>query len=116
VLAYLADENLDGNVVRGLLRRKKDLNIVRVQDVGLSGAKDVPLLEWAALENRVLLTHDVRTITRHAYARVEAGLRMPGVVEVNSRLSIGQVIDDLLLLAECSHEQEWEGRIIYLPL
>jgi len=45
--------------------------------VGLSGAKDVPLLEWAAHENRVLLTHDVRTITRHAFAWVEAGLRMP---------------------------------------
>jgi hypothetical protein len=41
---------------------------------------------------------------------------MPGVVEVNSRLPIGQVIDDLLLLAECNHEQEWEGRILYLPL
>jgi len=116
MLAYLADENLDRSVVRGLLRRKKELNIVRVQDVGLSGAKDVPLLEWAAHENRLLLTHDVRTITKHAYARAEAGLRMPGIVEVNSSLPIGQVIDDLLLLAECSQEQEWEGQILYLPL
>ncbi len=116
MLAYLADENLDRNIVRGLLRRKNDLNIIRVQDVGLSGTKDVPLLEWAAHENRVLLTHDVRTITKHAYGRVEAGLDMPGVVEVNTSLPIGQVIDDLLLLAECSHEHEWEGQIIYLPL
>src|SRR3990170_7729866 len=104
MLAYLADENLDRTVVRGLLRRKGDLNIVRVQDVGLSGVKDAPLLEWAAHENRVLLTHDVRTITKHAYARVKNGLRMPGVIEVSSSLPIGQVIDDLLLLAECSHE------------
>lgn len=59
MLAHLADENLDGNVVRRLLRRKKDLNIVRAQDVGLSGAKDTSLLEWAAHENRILLTHDV---------------------------------------------------------
>ncbi|WP_200388716.1 DUF5615 family PIN-like protein [Thiocapsa imhoffii] len=36
----LADENLDGNIVRGLLRRVQGVDVVRVQDVGLSGADD----------------------------------------------------------------------------
>ena len=41
---------------------------------------------------------------------------MPGVVEVADDLPIGQVVEDILLLAEYSDRDEWEGRVIYLPL
>jgi hypothetical protein len=41
---------------------------------------------------------------------------MPGVFEVASVASIGQAIDDLILLAECSLEGEWEGQVRFLPL
>lgn len=41
---------------------------------------------------------------------------MPGIVEVSQALAIGAVIDDILLLAECSLENEWSGRVLYLPL
>jgi hypothetical protein len=74
------------------------------------------VLEWAARENRVLLTHDVTTITRYAYERVEAGQQMPGVFEIPRALSIGRAIEDILLLVECSFDGEWEGQIRYLPL
>jgi hypothetical protein len=116
MLRLCADENLNNNIVRGLLRRKPNLDIVRIQDVGLSGADDPTVLEWAAREERVLLTHDVTTITRYAYERPEGGETMPGVFEVNSSAPIGQVIEDILLLVELSFEGEWEGQIGYLPL
>jgi hypothetical protein len=41
---------------------------------------------------------------------------MPGVFEVGREVPIGAAIDDLLLLAECSVEGEWEGQVRYLPL
>lgn len=41
----LADENLNNNIFRALLRQKPDLDIVRVQDVNLSGADDPTILE-----------------------------------------------------------------------
>jgi predicted nuclease of predicted toxin-antitoxin system len=66
MLKFLADENFNGDIVRGLLRQKSDLNVVRVQDVGLSGADDPAVLAFAAQENRILLTHDVNTITSWA--------------------------------------------------
>jgi len=112
----LADENFNNNILRGLLRRYPGLDIVRIQDIGLSGADDPTVLEWAAREERVLLTHDVTTITRYAYERVTSGQRMPGVFEVDTFAAIGQVIEDILLLVELSLEDEWEGRIGYLPL
>lgn len=72
MLRLVADENFNNDIVRGLLRRKPDLDIVRVQDADLSGADDPTLLEWAAQESRILLTHDVTTMTRYAYERVQA--------------------------------------------
>jgi predicted nuclease of predicted toxin-antitoxin system len=116
VLRFAADENFNRDIVRGLLRRKPDLDIVRVQDVGLAGADDPTVLEWAAVQRRVVITHDVSTLTKHAYDRVTAGRPMPGVFEVVCGASVGSAIDDLLLLAECSHEGEWEGQVRYLPL
>jgi hypothetical protein len=116
MLLFGADENFNHDIVRGLRRRLPALDLVRVQDVGLSGADDPAVLEWAANEQRVLLTHDVSTMSRHAYERVQAGKGMPGVVEVSRTVPIGQAIEDIVLLAEASMKQEWEGQILYLPL
>ena len=116
MLRLLADENLNNDIVRGLMRRKPDLDLVRVQDVGLSGADDPAVLDWAAQRGRVLLTHDVSTITRYAYERVQSGRPMPGVFEVSRSVSIGTAIEEILLLVEYSLEGEWEGQIRYLPL
>jgi hypothetical protein len=116
MLRLAADENFNNNIVRGLLRRNPNLDIVRIQDVGLSGADDPTVLEWAAQEGRILLTHDVTTMTRYAYDRIKDGQRMPGMFEVSTYSPIGQVIEDILLLVELSFEGEWEGKVGYLPL
>jgi predicted nuclease of predicted toxin-antitoxin system len=111
---FLADEDFDNDIVRGLLRRCPTLDIVRVQDVTLSGQPDPVILEWAAKEGRILLTHDVSTLTAHAI--IQNGLPMPGVFAVSQDIPIGQAIEDLLLIAKCSLEGEWEGQVRYLPL
>jgi len=111
----LADENFNGAILRGLVRRLPELDIVRVQDVGLMHADDSDILEWAANEGRILLTHDVATITMYAYERVNQGLPMLGVVEVISRASVGQIIDDLELFICCSEPEEYEGRVLFIP-
>lgn len=116
MLLMAADENFNNDIVRGVLRRNPRVDIVRIQDAGLSGAGDEAVLEWAAREGRALLTHDVSTLTRYAFDRVNAGLRMPGVFEVNRAVPVATAIEDILLLAEISLPGEWEGQIRYLPL
>jgi len=116
MLMMAADENFNNNIVRGLFRRNPQLDIVRIQDVGLSGADDPTILEWAAEEGRVLLTHDVSTITHYAYERVRADKCMPGVFEVSRNVPVAVAIEDILLLAECSLDDEWKGQVRYLPL
>jgi len=64
MIKLLADENLDNTIIRGLLRRNLGVDIVRVQDIGLSGEDDPVVLAWAADEGRVLLSHDVAKLKR----------------------------------------------------
>jgi len=116
MLRLAADENFNNDIVRGLLRRKRDLDIVCIQNVGLSGADDLTVLEWTAQEGRILFTHDVTTITRYAYERIQSNKHMPGIFEVSRKVPIGLAIEEILLIAECGHEGEWEGQIRYLPL
>lgn len=116
MLRFLADENFNGQIVNGVLRRLPEADILRVQDVGLTGADDPAVLAWAASAGRVLLTHDVNTITAFAYERIRNGLSMPGVFEVGLRVPVQVAIEEILLLAECSLEGEWQGQVLYLPL
>ncbi len=116
MLLLVADENFNNDILRGLLRRDPSLDIVRIQDVGLTKAPDPVVLEWAAHENRVLLTHDRNTITKFAYERVVAGKRMPGGIEVSRSGPISAAIDDILLLSLTSNSGDWDSQIVYLPL
>ena len=116
MLLLAADENFNNTIVRGLLRLKPSLDIVRIQDVGLSSADDPTVLEWAAQENRILLTHDVATITKNAYERISSGRYMPGVIEVTRAVPLSIAINDILLIAETCKNRELENQIIYLPL
>jgi len=45
-IKLLIDEDFDNDILRGVLRRRPKLDIVRVQDVGLSGADDPAVLDW----------------------------------------------------------------------
>ncbi|MFL5805878.1 MAG: DUF5615 family PIN-like protein [Roseiflexaceae bacterium] len=116
MLRLAADENFNNDIVRGIIRRNPQIDVVRVQDAGLAGADDPTVLAWSAQTQRVLLTHDAATITYYAYERVRAGQAMPGVFEVRRGVSLGQAIEDILLIAECSLEGEWDGQVRYLPL
>ena len=62
MLRLLADENFNGDIVRALVLRQPDLDVVRAQDVGLAGVHDPDILAWAAANTRIILTHDRATL------------------------------------------------------
>src|SRR5215207_291234 len=116
MIRFLLDENFNGKIVRGLRIREPDVDLVRIQDSEISGADDPTVLEWAAKEGRILLTHDLDTMTKYANERIELGLPMAGVIFVRDSLSVAKVIDDLLAILGASDASEWENRTDFLPL
>lgn len=115
-MKLLSDEDFNGRIVRGLLRRLPTLDLVRVQDAGLIERHDTEVLAWAAEENRMILTHDFATMIDFAYSRVAGNLKMPGVIAVPQDLAIGEAIDEISMLIEFSLENEWENQIVFVPL
>ena len=116
MLRLLADENLNFDIVRGLLLRDPNLDLVRIQDLAMDGESDPNVLAWAAENDRIVLTYDRSTMPGFAYARLAANATMPGVFVIKPQLTVGQAIDEILLLDACSNQVEWLGRVIHLPL
>lgn len=114
MLKLAADENFDGKILRGILRYLPDLDVVRIQDTLLYGAGDPEILEWAAQEQRVLLTHDINTLIGFAYDRIREGKYLAGVLEVHDDIPVGQAIENIVLMIECSFDHEWENQVRYV--
>lgn len=109
MVPLLSDHNFNGRILRGLGRRVPELDLVRALDIELAEADDPTLLERAAGDNPILLTHDVNTVPGFANARVQAGLPMAGVFLVPADMPIGQAIDDLSLACSVLYRRRMQG-------
>ena len=116
MLRLLIDQEFDQDILRGLLRRVPQLDAVTAYQATLSEATDPELLAWAATQRRIIVTHDRRTVPKHAADRMLRGETVAGVLVVSRHLPIGRVINDLEIIVSCSDDHEWNDVVKYLPL
>jgi predicted nuclease of predicted toxin-antitoxin system len=112
---FLADADLNYAVVQGLRLREPFIDFKTANDAGLEGLADPEVLELAAREERVLVSHDKSTMPVHFAARIGSGLRSPGVLLALPSASVGEIIESLLIIWSASHDKEWSDQIHYLP-
>ena len=117
---FLADEDLDARVLAACVNLadayELQIDVVRVQDVGLMGASDPSILEWAAQNGRVVLTHDRRTMVPYAWDRINDRLPMAGVVLLRRHHSpgdAGHAIADEVSLRD-SENRGWDNEVVWL--
>ena len=115
-MRLLADENFNADIVSGLRLRKPDIDLVQIQEVGLDGWDDPDVLEWAASEDRITLTNDVSTMIGYASDRIRNNQRMPGLFVERKNFTVAELIEETLIILECSVEGEWEHQIRFIPL
>lgn len=115
-MTFLADENLNADILYGIWRLHPEADILTVQDEGIRGLDDPEILEHAASFDLVVLTHDLRTMPIYAAERLSAGQPMPGLIVVPKSMSLVRAIEDVLLVVLCSKDGEYDGQIRYLPL
>lgn len=116
MLSALADHNFRDAIVAGLRRREPALDIITLRSQGMATAPDPDVLALAANLERVLLTHDLRTMERFTYDRVGRGLPMPGVLFVPQRMPVGAAVEDLLVVLVASGPTDLTDRFLRLPL
>jgi hypothetical protein len=116
MLRLVSDEDVHDDIVRGLRRREPNLDIVRAFDVGLAQTADPAILAWAASQQRILVTGDLNTMVGFAWTRVQTAEPMPGVLALLENVAVGQVIDDILLVALCYAPEEIRNQVLFIPL
>jgi hypothetical protein len=116
MVPLLIDENFNHRILRGLRRRLPALDYLLVQDTEVFQHDDPTVLDWAVTHHRIVITHDVNTMTKYAYARLAAGQPLAGLVIIPKELAIGSAIEELAILLTCSSPEEFSNRIIHLPL
>jgi hypothetical protein len=82
----------------------------------LSSTPDPALLEYATSQGCILITRDVNTLVGFAYERIAEETYTEGVFVLRQNASLGQIIQDLLLIAEASTLEEWANLITFIPL
>lgn len=111
----LWDENTSHHILRGLRRRRPALDIVTVQQLGLTGADDHAVLDRAVADGRVLVTQDRSTMPAHVVARRQVGQPIPGIVIVlMDRVSLRTIIDDLLFVIDAAEPGDWQNPL-FIP-
>lgn len=117
MLRLASDADVHGDILRGRRRRKPELDLVRVQGAVSEGTPDPAVLDWAAANGRVLVTNDRSTMVGFAFRRLTDGHPFHGLLATTSVQSIGNAIDDTLLIAECLSEEEMQAQAAnFLPL
>jgi hypothetical protein len=112
----LADNDLNDAIVVSVLRHEPAADFVRLRDLGMATWSDPEVLNFAAREHWILVSHDVNTMREAAATRLVTGLPMSGLLLVHQRTPVFAIIESLLLIWAASEAEEWAGQIGFLPL
>lgn len=117
-LKYLLDENVDKVYQRQFLKRNSDLVMWGVGDPGTPprGTLDPEILCWCEEYDFILVTNNRTSMPVHLTEHITQGRHIPGILLLNDNLSIGQTIEELILIAECAFDDEYQDQIVHLPL
>jgi uncharacterized protein with PIN domain len=112
---FQADADLNDDIVTGVLRLAPEIDFQTATEADLEGLKDENVLAIASRENRILVTHDRRTMPRHFAAFIEEN-ECWGVIIVSKKMEIGAVIEEIILIWTASQAGEYLNSIKQLPI
>lgn len=116
---FLTDENFNLLIVTGLLDVRPQMDIQTIQAAGMLHTSDPLVLAYASEQNRILLSHDLRSMPQHFsafFGRLSADRHSPGVILIPQKTPVGAAIQWLLEIWEASRHDEWRDLLTYLPM
>jgi hypothetical protein len=113
-IKFQADEDLNERIVRGIRRREPSLDFQSASSGRLLRQPDPEVLVLAATSNRVLISHDRKSMLRH-FAVFTQDHISPGLIIVSQDLEIGIAIEQLLLIWSVLEAEELVNRQLFLP-
>ena len=115
MLRILLDQDFDHDILRGVVRRISGLDYLTSFSARVGRLSDIELLRWAAQKQRILLTHDLKTMPSIFEELYLQGAELEGIFIVPRGMSMARSIDDLSILIACSENDEWKNTVLILP-
>lgn len=111
---FQADADLNEDIVKGVLRREPGVNFRTATAAGLRGLSDLEVLQVAARDERVLVSHDRKTMPE-AFDKFAGANRSPGLLIVSQNLDLRTAIEGVLLVWTATDAEEWVNRMATIP-
>ena len=115
---YLIDENISPKYRTQLLYHEPSLTVLVIGDEGApaKGISDPEILMWCEQNQFSLITNNRESMPQHLSDHLSAGHHVPGIFAINLQMPMGEIIDQLLLIAGASDADEYIDQITYIPL
>ena len=114
-IRFQADADLNCDIVKAVRQREPAIDFASATESKLRGVKDPEILERAAAANRVLVSHDRRTMLDHFRSRLIAGIASPGLLVVAQDADIGSVVESIVVFWSIGEPAELRDQAYYLP-
>ncbi|MFN6541258.1 MAG: DUF5615 family PIN-like protein [Nostoc sp. EkiNYC01] len=117
-IKYLLDENLSPLYQEQLLRYQPDLTVLLVgePETPPKGTLDPDILIWCEINNFILVTNNRSSMPIHLTEHLAQNRHIPGIFVFRRKVTIGQIINDLILIAQVNESEEYQDRITHIPL
>ena len=115
---YLVDENATPALANQLRRRQPNMNVLTIGDdtAPPKGTLDPNILLWLEEHDYSLVTRNRKSMPSHLQEHVTQGHHIPGIFILRPKASLGEVLDDLLLIWEVATPDEYQDQLVYIPL
>ena len=115
---YLLDEHIDPRLRTQLIRQAPDPVVWIIGDPGAPkrGTLDADILLWCEANGFTLVTSNRRSMPVHLQAHLAAGRHVPGILVLPPDMTMGTVLEQLLLIWGASESEEYQDLLLYLPL
>jgi hypothetical protein len=114
-LRFQADADLRYTIVKAVRQREPGIDFASAADSSLAGLSDPEILERTAQEDRILVSHDRRTLLAHFRARLEAGKSSSGLFVASQGVPLQAVVNAIVLTWSASELSEWRDQVHHLP-
>lgn len=115
MIRFQADADIRQQIVLAVRRLEPSIDFASAADSKLIGTADPHILDFAAREGRVLVTHDRRTMIEHFRNHLEQGKLSPGVFLVSQFAATSAVAEALVMVWSASEITDWENQLRHLP-
>ena len=114
---FLIDENISPKYRTQLLNHEPSLTVLAVGDKGAppKSTPDPEILVWCEQHQFSLITNNRDSMPQHLSDHLSAGHHVPGIFTIKRKVPMGKIIEELLLIAGASDEDEYMDEIKYLP-